>query len=160
MCKILLFLSSAGTEEDLILGVDKITWPYILSGLWCALFSLCYAVLGMMYNVFVRFDIKISIQRKLVTSTLISIVALLPFSMPRYYEHDQIENDQDMNTNRREIRLWKPLLIVTFFYYFFSCGIERIYQPMVSWNPALIHWRRLLKRISTLLKFYNDLILI
>ena len=125
-----------------MLGVDKIAWPYILSGLWCAFFSLCYAVLGMLYNIlcrFIGFDTKISIQIKFVRLNLLSFVALLPFSMPRYYEHDPIENDQDLNTNRREIRLWKPLLIVTFFYYFFSCGIERIYQPMVSWNPALIH---------------------
>ena len=50
--------SSAGTEEDLILGVDKIAWPYILSGLWCAFFSLCYAVLGIIFNIFIGFDIE------------------------------------------------------------------------------------------------------
>ena len=57
--KTLNILSSAGTEEDLILGVDKIAWPYILSGLWCAFFSLCYAVLGIIFNMVIWFDIKI-----------------------------------------------------------------------------------------------------
>ena len=88
--------------------------------------------------------------------TLISFVALLPFSMPRYYEHDQIENDQDMNTNRREIRLWKPLLIVTFFYYFFSCGIERIYQPMVSLN---FHHMLTCNRVANLIFLHDKFVL-
>ena len=48
--------------------------------------------------------------------------------MPCYYD-ESLEDDFENGTNR--IRLWKPLLAVTFFYYFFSCGIERIYQPMV-----------------------------
>ena len=48
--------------------------------------------------------------------------------MPCYYE-ESLEDNFESGTNR--IKLWKPLLAITFFYYFFSCGIERIYQPMV-----------------------------
>ena len=48
----------AGNEGDFILGVDKIAWPYILSGLWCAFFSLGYALLGIIYNVCIAFHIE------------------------------------------------------------------------------------------------------
>ena len=48
--------------------------------------------------------------------------------MPCFYD-DEVEDNFGNRTNN--IRLWKPLLFCTFFYYFLSCGIERIYQPMV-----------------------------
>ncbi len=32
--------------DGLILGIDKIAWPYILSGLWCAFFSFGFLALG------------------------------------------------------------------------------------------------------------------
>jgi hypothetical protein len=53
--------------------------------------------------------------------------------MPCYYEEESGENEKNENSGNK-IRLWKPLLFFTFFYYFFSCGIERIYQPMVNYN--------------------------
>lgn len=84
--------------NETLLGVDKIAWPYIISGVWCAVFSLGYAFL-----------------------------AISSFRMPCYYE-ESLEDNFESGTNR--IKLWKPLLAITFFYYFFSCGIERIYQPM------------------------------
>ena len=33
---------------------------------------------------------------------------------------------------------WKPLLVLTVFYYFISCGVERIYQPMVHESNIVI----------------------
>ena len=63
--------------------------------------------------------------------------------MPRFYNDPAIEgessskaeSDQDApqtNVAAARVRYWVPLLFLTFFYYFISCGIERIYQPMVS----------------------------
>jgi len=88
----------ADVTNDLLLGVDKIAWPYIISGVWCSFFSLGYGFL-----------------------------AISPFSMPCYYDNQLEDNFVNGTSN---IRHWKPLLVFTFFYYFFSCGIERIYQPM------------------------------
>ena len=33
-------------ENDLLMGIDRIAWPFIISGTWCVFFSLGYAVLG------------------------------------------------------------------------------------------------------------------
>ena len=33
-------------DHDLLMGMDKIAWPFILSGAWCVFFSLGYAILG------------------------------------------------------------------------------------------------------------------
>ena len=56
--------------------------------------------------------------------------------MPVYYG---TASTTDMNStgvgNESKIRFWKPLLFLTFFYYVISCGIERIYQPMVMFIP-------------------------
>ena len=62
--------------------------------------------------------------------------AILPLEMPRYYEDDE-SNDQEVdhpipNPTKTTIMLWKPLLVLTFFYYLITCGVERIYQPMVN----------------------------
>ena len=61
--------------------------------------------------------------------------------MPRYYE-TEMDNDTEMKTvdgdgkeevaTSKTIHHWRPLLLLTFFYYLISCGIERIYQPMVG----------------------------
>ena len=71
-----------------------------------------------------------------------TVLGLLPYKMPRFYKDPAIEGDssseaeadQDAsktNTSATRVRYWIPLLFLTFFYYFISCGIERIYQPMV-----------------------------
>ena len=69
----------------------------------------------------------------------------LPFKMPRFYKDPTIEGEnsesgpeaetdlkQTGNVSTTRVRFWTPLLVLTFCYYFISCGIERIYQPMVS----------------------------
>ena len=55
--------------------------------------------------------------------------------MPEYYEEGESEVDVGKETPNEakasNIAMWKPLLILTFFYYLITCGVERIYQPMV-----------------------------
>ena len=58
--------------------------------------------------------------------------------MPEYYEEGENEADVRKETSNEvkasNIAMWKPLLILTFFYYLITCGVERIYQPMVRKN--------------------------
>ena len=48
--------------------------------------------------------------------------------MPVFYN----ETDEKTEASKVRIHHWKPLLGLTFFYFFIACGIERIYQPMVN----------------------------
>ena len=48
--------------------------------------------------------------------------------MPRFYDSDDAVAGKDLPD--KDIKYWKLFLVVVFFYYFISCGIERIYQPM------------------------------
>lgn len=50
-------------------------------------------------------------------------LGMLPLKMPQYYGEVEARSAP-------KIVYWKPLLVMTFFYYFITCGIERIYQPM------------------------------
>ena len=52
--------------------------------------------------------------------------------MPRFYQTDEAEkSDVDVSDKQeKDIKYWKIFLVVVFFYYFISCGVERIYQPM------------------------------
>ena len=56
------------------------------------------------------------------------ILARLPYKMPRFYDGDEAETGKDLP--EKDIKYWKLFLAVVFFYYFISCGIERIFQPM------------------------------
>ena len=56
---------------------------------------------------------------------------LLPFKMPIYYGTTSTTEMSDTGVHHVKVHFWKPLLLLTFFYYVISCGIERIYQPMV-----------------------------
>ena len=47
--------------------------------------------------------------------------------MPRYYEGGEGEEKEEEG---RGVRHWRLFLAVVFLYYFVSCGVERIYQPM------------------------------
>ena len=55
--------------------------------------------------------------------------------MPHYYDYGAVNKEEKIESaeksNRTTIALWKPLLVLTFFYYLITCGVERIYQPMV-----------------------------
>merc|ERR1712025_1475454 len=51
----------------------------------------------------------------------------LPYEMPRFYEE---KADDDKKSHEHKIRYLKTFLAMVFFYYFVSCGVERIYQPM------------------------------
>ena len=66
--------------------------------------------------------------------------------MPHYYDYGAVNKEENIESaeksNRTTIALWKPLLVLTFFYYLITCGVERIYQPMVS------------KRIDTFRKYF------
>ena len=55
------------------------------------------------------------------------LLGTLPYKMPVFYN----ETDEKTEASKVRIHHWKPLLGVTFFYFFIACGIERIYQPMV-----------------------------
>jgi len=56
------------------------------------------------------------------------VLAKLPYKMPRFYDSEQTFAGKDLP--EKDIKYWKLFLAVIFFYYFISCGIERIYQPM------------------------------
>ena len=78
----------------------------LFPGAWCILFSLGFLVL-----------------------------ACLPLRMPRYYasEEEQEESQQQADSGKPANTRCLPLFYATVFaYYFVSCGIERIYQPMAS----------------------------
>ena len=51
--------------------------------------------------------------------------------MPVYYGTTSTTEMNESANNDVKVHFWKPLLVLTFFYYVISCGIERIYQPMV-----------------------------
>ena len=53
--------------------------------------------------------------------------------MPVYYEDSNDTDDlpQQQQSTRIHHWNWKMLLILTFFFYVLTCGVERIYQPMV-----------------------------
>ena len=46
--------------------------------------------------------------------------------MPRFYESEEVKNESE----KKELKFFYPVLMLVFVYYFLSCGIERIYQPM------------------------------
>ena len=53
--------------------------------------------------------------------------------MPRFYETvpgEDHEASQPSGPASKVLR-WKAMLVGVFVYYMLSCGIERIYQPMV-----------------------------
>ena len=50
--------------------------------------------------------------------------------MPRFYESEDGEDKNKTEVVEKDIKYWKIFLVVVFFYYFISCGVERIYQPM------------------------------
>ena len=51
--------------------------------------------------------------------------------MPVYYGTTSTTEMNETGNKDVKVHFWKPLLVLTFFYYVISCGIERIYQPMV-----------------------------
>ena len=52
--------------------------------------------------------------------------------MPIFYKEDTTAGKKSQ-PSRVRLTYWKPLLSLTFFYFFIACGIERIYQPMVKY---------------------------
>ena len=56
--------------------------------------------------------------------------------MPQYYDNgnddNKVKSESNEKSNLSNVALWKPLLVLTFFYYLITCGVERIYQPMVG----------------------------
>ena len=84
-----------------IAGISKIAWPFLIVGLWCVVFSIGFAIL-----------------------------ACLPYKMPRFYEEDEEGIKVEKKEGHTDVKYWKVLLFLVFLYYFVSCGIERIYQPM------------------------------
>ena len=51
--------------------------------------------------------------------------------MPVYYGTTSTTEMNETGNKDVKVHFWKPLLVLTFLYYVISCGIERIYQPMV-----------------------------
>ncbi len=41
---------SESPEVEYLLGIDKIAWPFVITGIWCVLFSLGYVILGVLKN--------------------------------------------------------------------------------------------------------------
>lgn len=99
-------------------GLDKTTWPFIITGSWCIISSLGFLIL-----------------------------AVLPLKMPRYYTDDEDKPDDGSHSHPEpecKIRYFKTFLALVFVYYFITCGIERIYQPMVIFASTT-------KKISSLI---------
>ena len=48
--------------------------------------------------------------------------------MPRFYDSEGVQKSEELP--EKDIKYWKLFLVVVFCYYFISCGVERIYQPM------------------------------
>ena len=59
--------------------------------------------------------------------------------MPVYYGTTSTTEMNETGNNDVKVYFWKPLLVLTFFYYVISCGIERIYQPMVIHYDLQFH---------------------
>lgn len=57
------------------------------------------------------------------------LLARLPYKMPNFYDSNSSE---DTEVSNNSIKHWYIFLILIFFYYFTSCGVERIFQPMAS----------------------------
>ena len=58
------------------------------------------------------------------------VLACLPYRMPRFYEYEAAAKDEV--GGGKTIRHLPVFFSFVFLYYFVSCGIERIYQPMAS----------------------------
>ena len=109
---------------ETMFGLPSTAWPFLLTGAWCILASLVYVVLG----------------------------CCLPWKMPRFVKHwrfgkwkipvifffryygsGEVEEDSPRPFRApRRISRWRWLVPGVALYYTLSCGIERIYQPMVS----------------------------
>ena len=67
--------------------------------------------------------------------------------MPVYYGTTSTTEMNETGNKDVKVHFWKPLLVLTFLYYVISCGIERIYQPMVihshlpSFPPKLYFYK-------------------
>ena len=59
------------------------------------------------------------------------MLSCLPLRMPRYYEAEGLEATSSP-TKQHPISCLPLFYALVFLYYFVSCGIERIYQPMAS----------------------------
>jgi len=82
--------------------IPKIAWPFIIAGAWCIIFSLGFLLL-----------------------------ACLPYKMPCYY--DKSDDKEDVTkTTTTGIKYSYTFIVLVFLYYFTSCGIERIFQPMAT----------------------------
>ncbi len=86
---------------EYLAGVPKVAWPFLITGVWCILVSCIYVLLG-----------------------------CLPWEMPRYYESGEGEARVKVAQGSR-IKHWRIVIVAVGVYYALSCGIERIYQPMV-----------------------------
>ena len=55
--------------------------------------------------------------------------------MPRFYNDDEEEEQgskaETESDGKGEIKYWKTFMVLVFFYYFISCGVERIYQVCI-----------------------------
>jgi hypothetical protein len=60
------------------------------------------------------------------------VLACLPLRMPRYYDSSKEEHEEEESSHVTSISCLPLFYAVVFAYYFVSCGIERIYQPMAS----------------------------
>ena len=58
--------------------------------------------------------------------------------MPQYYDTDDAPADGSKHSSQPRIVHWKLVLVMIFFYYFISCGVERIYQPMVKHKSIIV----------------------
>ena len=61
---------------------------------------------------------------------LVDFAGFLSNKMPTFYE--ATETGETTESASVKVHYWKPLLCLTFLYFVITCGIERIYQPMVS----------------------------
>ncbi len=118
-------------------GVPKVAWPFLIAGAWCIVVSLIYVALGSNSTV-PYFGIPLSLHFTSTSpssSSSSSLAGSLPLEMPRFYETGGgASANKSVAASGSRIKHWKVVIGAVGVYYTLSCGIERIYQPMVQKN--------------------------
>ena len=92
-----------GTEYKLdeMGGIPSINWPYIIIGAWHFL-----TAIGMV------------------------LLAASGLQMPSFFSTDNSDKGREGGDRFTEVKYWKSLLVMVYFYYVLSCGLEGFFQSM------------------------------
>jgi len=86
-------------EVATMAGLPAITWPFVAIALWNFLTAAGKVALG-----------------------------CSGLQMPSYYGETEGEEEKQGGSGVRELLAWGPLLVLVYFYYVFSCGLEGFFQ--------------------------------